>query len=203
MADTKDNLLILDLDETLIHASDCSLSTPADFTIGRFHIYHRPHLRQFLAACFDWFEVAFWTSSSEAYATAVATAILPATQKLAFFWSRNRCTAAYDPDLMEQYWKKNLTKVRRRGYRLEKVIVVDDSPEKWTGSYGNLVLVKPFTGETEEDDELLFLLSYLEVLRKEDNIRKVDKRNWKSSSVRMREQYPSISKPSRGPARSV
>ena len=39
---------------------------------------------------------------------------------------------------------KNLNKVRRRGYRLERVIAVDDDPRKFVHSYGNLVAVHPY-----------------------------------------------------------
>ncbi|MEO1172211.1 MAG: NIF family HAD-type phosphatase [Myxococcota bacterium] len=49
-------LLVLDLDETLIHASESSLGHSADFEVSRFHVYRRPGLSEFLeqvGACFD------------------------------------------------------------------------------------------------------------------------------------------------------
>jgi TFIIF-interacting CTD phosphatase-like protein len=72
-----------------------------------------------------------------------------------------------------------MSKVRKRGYDLKKVIVVDDSPEKWRNSYGNLVRIKPFFGEID-DNELKRLIIYLERLNSTENIRKTEKRNWQN-----------------------
>jgi RNA polymerase II subunit A small phosphatase-like protein len=84
----------------------------------------------------------------------------------------------YDIEQGEHYWRKHLTKVRRKGYRRESVIVVDDTPQKWERSYGNLVRVKPFEGDGA-DDELQQLLPFLERLRTEENVRVIEKRHWR------------------------
>ncbi len=76
---------------------------------------------------------------------------------------------------------KTLAKPRRRGYSLEHVLVVDDSPEKHVRNYGNLIAVRPFTGELE-DRELLLLLPYLETLRDVENVRRIEKCHWRKSS---------------------
>jgi len=44
-------LLILDLDETLIYATETALDRPADFSVYGYHVYRRPHLDAFLATC--------------------------------------------------------------------------------------------------------------------------------------------------------
>ena len=46
-------LLILDLDETLIHASAQELETPAHFRVSKYWVYRRPHLDVFLDYCFS------------------------------------------------------------------------------------------------------------------------------------------------------
>jgi len=99
--------------------------------------------------------------------------------KIAFTWARDRCTLRFDDEEREQVYEKKMTKIRRRGYDLKSVIVVDDSPEKWRSSYGNLVRVKPFFG-APDDDELKHLTVYLRRLSKVENIRKFEKRNWRS-----------------------
>jgi len=71
-----------------------------------------------------------------------------------------------------------LKKIKKLGYPLESVIVVDDSPEKWRQSYGNLVQVTPYLG-TEEDTELALLASYIHVLKDQPDIRAVEKRQWR------------------------
>ena len=45
MSDKSDKLLILDLDETLIHATPVPLAMPANFQFDRYHVYKRPGWR--------------------------------------------------------------------------------------------------------------------------------------------------------------
>ncbi len=153
--------MILDLDETLIYASEASLPRQADFLVDPYHIYKRPFLDVFLKNCLDWFEVAVWTSSTPSYAIAIVSAIFEDPKTLSFVWASDRCTVAYDLEWFEYYNRKNLKKVKRKGYHLESIIAVDDTPQKWERSYGNLVRVNPFEGE-ETDDELKYLLLYLD-----------------------------------------
>ncbi len=84
----------------------------------------------------------------------------------------------YDWDTREAYWVKDLKKIRRRGYPLERVIVVDDTSRKHERNYGNLVHVQEFTGSTQ-DDELLHLGRYLVSLSTAPNVRGVEKRDWR------------------------
>lgn len=175
-------LLILDLDETLLFASERPLARAADFRVGPYHVYRRPGLAAFLDYCFQWFEVAVWTSSSPLYAQEVVQAVFPDLPRLAFVWASDRCTPAYDLETGEHCARKNLKKVKARGYPLESVVVVDDSPEKWRQSYGNLVQVAPYLG-AEEDTELARLASYLHVLKEQPDIRAVEKRQWRHHAL--------------------
>lgn len=172
-------LLILDLDETLIYATEEKLEREADFVVGQYFVYRRPFLDEFLEFCFTNFEIAVWTSSTRNYATEILENVFNSTYQTAFFWSREKCTIGFDMEEREHFFEKKMTKVRNRGYDLKSVIVVDDSPEKWRSSYGNLVRVKPFFGEND-DDELKHLAIYLERLKKIEDIRKFEKRNWRN-----------------------
>lgn len=174
-------LLILDIDETLIFASEQPLKREADFRVGQYHIYNRPDLTAFVDYCFEWFDVAIWTSSSPLYAEEIVKAIIPDPMRLAFIWASDRGTLAYDLETGEQYATKNLKKLKRLGYTLETVIAVDDSPEKWKQSYGNLVQVAPYHGAAE-DTELMRLASYLDFLKEQPNIRSIEKRHWRQST---------------------
>lgn len=172
-------LLILDLDETLIYATETSLSRKADFLVEPYYIYKRPFLDVFLKNCFDWFEVAVWTSSTPSYAIAIVSAIFEKPEALSFVWASDRCTVAYDIEWFEYYYRKNIKKVKRKGYLLESIIAVDDTPQKWERSYGNLVRLHPFEGD-ENDDELKYLQLYLERLKSAGNIRSLEKRFWRN-----------------------
>lgn len=171
-------LLILDLDETLIYATERPLAHKADFRAGIYHVYKRPHVDTFLEACLERFEVAVWTSSSSYYATAVLQQLFSDVQRLSFIWTGERCTWKTDFETGEQVSRKNLVKVKRKGYRLESVLVVDDSPEKYHSHYGNLIRVTEFRGHTD-DGELLLLLSYLDTLMDVENVRSLEKRGWR------------------------
>jgi TFIIF-interacting CTD phosphatase-like protein len=109
--DYRKKLLILDLDETLIYATEASLPRKADFLVGQYHVYKRPFLDAFLKSCLDWFEVAVWTSSTPLYAIEIVSVIF-------------------------------------------------------------------------RDDELKYLLLYLEQLRYAENIRSVEKRFWRNQLTR-------------------
>ncbi len=170
-------LLVLDLDETLIYAAETNLEREFDFIVGPFFVYKRPFLDEFLKFCFQNFEVAVWTSSTRNYAVKVVENIFDYRDPISFCWSRERCTLSFDAEAGVNFYEKKIIKIKNRGYKLNSVIVVDDSPEKWRSSYGNLVRVKPFFGEID-DEELQNLAIYLKKLKEIKNIREFEKRNW-------------------------
>ena len=170
-------LLILDLDETLLYATAQPLARPADFRVGEYHVYKRPHVDDFLAQCFTGFDVAVWTSASANYAAGIVAALF--LQTPVFVWAGDRCTQMLDLETGERFGIKNLKKVKKLGYDLGHVLVVDDSPEKHLRGYGNLVRVSPYTG-AETDSGLPVLLQYLSQLRTVENVRVVEKRHWRA-----------------------
>ena len=172
-------LLILDLDETLIHGTEEPLARPGDLQIGPFHVYLRPHAELFLVSVSEWYDTAVWSSASPAYVRAVVKRLFVEAPAPRFVWSSERCTMRLHPETGEHYWLKDLKKVRRAGYRLERVLALDDSPEKLARHYGNLVRVRPFTG-SEDDTELTRLLRFLEQIRHQPNFRRVEKRFWRT-----------------------
>ena len=183
-------LLILDLDETLLHASDKPLARPADFLLSGFHVYKRPHLEQFLTECATRFQLAIWSAGSDSYVEAAVKRIIPTGLELAFVWGRSRCTFSVDSlkvqedgflDPTSHYnFAKKLKKLRRLGYRLERMLIVDDTPAKCIHNYGNAIYVEEFLGD-ECDAELPRLAAYLATLAEVPNVRTVEKRGWRSA----------------------
>ena len=170
-------LLVLDLDETLVHATETPLAHPEDFRVGPYHVYLRPHLADFLQQVFAHFEVGVWTASGETYAGEIVSRIFP-QDKLAFIWSSARCTMTRDWVTGGYQTIKNLQKLKSRGYPLASIIAVDDTPAKYARSYGNLVTVREFLGE-RDDAELPLLARYLATLADVPNVRSVEKRRWR------------------------
>ena len=174
-------LLILDLDETLIHCRSDPLCRPADAVTSSFYVYERPFLQPFLYAMNEAFTLAVWTSATSGYATDVLTAIWPKTVPRAFTWTRSRCTRRWDREINESYFAKKLKKVKRRGHALSKTLVVDDTPRAHEDNYGNLVTVRPYLG-AQKDSELPLLMDYLPTLKSVGNVRRIEKRNWRSQT---------------------
>lgn len=83
----KRKVLVLDLDETLIHSQHDGVmrptvkpGTPPDFILKvtidrhpvRFFVHKRPHVDFFLEVVSQWYELVVFTASMEIYGTAVA-----------------------------------------------------------------------------------------------------------------------------------
>ncbi|MGF1486145.1 MAG: NIF family HAD-type phosphatase [Prochloraceae cyanobacterium] len=171
-------LLILDLDETLIHSTEKELARPRDLRIDEYNVYKRPNVDDFMVNCAEIFDLAVWTAASRDYAKEIIELIIPKSIELKFIFTGDRCTRRYDYDLMEAYYIKPLKKVKRRGYSLEKVLIIDDSPENFEKNYGNGIQVKRYFGE-KEDNELILLLKYLKQIATVENVRTIDKRGWR------------------------
>ncbi len=172
-------LLILDLDESLIYGSETVLHRKADFRVGPYHVYRRPGLAEFMAGVAGTFDLAIWSSATSDYVGEIAAEILPDGFKWKFVWARDRCTPRMNAETMEMVYIKDLRKVKRLGYSLERILFVDDTPAKVARNYGNAIYVQPFEGQ-EVDEELSRLLKYLQSISKESDFRKLEKRGWRS-----------------------
>mmetsp|Transcript_15120 Transcript_15120/g.29835 ORF Transcript_15120/g.29835 Transcript_15120/m.29835 type:complete len:214 (-) Transcript_15120:61-702(-) len=188
-SEDKPSLLVLDLDETLIHACDdrarqknleCSGCVP-DFYAAGMPVFVRPYAKSFLARVSKVFDkIAIWTSAGSGYTSEVLPHLFPPDGvKLQFVWTAERVTRRYDPFLYTHYDVKDLRKVKRQGYALERILIVDDTKRKAERNYGNLVHVDAFEGDSG-DTELLLLAEYLESLAPCRNYRCIEKRHWRS-----------------------
>ena len=186
-------LLVLDLDETLVHARKRPLDRAADFRALDYHVYRRPHLARFLGCCAEWYALAVWSSGSDAYVEHVVQEIFPAPETLQFVWAASRTTtrrtmpediARFGGGIGDFHNRKPLQKLKRQGWSLDDVLIVDDSPEKSALNYGNVVHPRPFEGAAD-DDELRHLARYLETLKGCGNFRAVEKRGWRGSVLPM------------------
>ncbi|MCG8648966.1 MAG: HAD family hydrolase [Pirellulales bacterium] len=173
-------LLVLDVDETLLHAAEAPLQRLADFRCGPYFVFRRPHVREFLLECAELFQLAVWSSSSADYLNLVLAQTVPHEVPLAFVWSRNRCVQRYDGERHETYFVKDLKKVKRLGFDLARVLIVDDTPQKLERNYGNAVYVRPYFGDPG-DNELPKLASYLRSLATVEDVRRIEKRGWRTS----------------------
>ena len=187
MAKDARKLLILDLDETLIFASEMPLARSADFRAFQYHVYKRPFLESFLQTVAEHFALAVWSSASDDYVAVVVKEIWPDGVPLEFVWGRSRATLRrvitdpmYSGDPSDHLkYRKALTKVKQLGWAIKDVLILDDTPSKSAQNYGNAVYPREWEGD-EADDELRRLALYLPALAKAKNVRTVEKRNWRA-----------------------
>lgn len=177
-------LLILDIDETLIHGATTQLADEPDAMAPWCFLYKRPHVEQFMQFCREHFRVAVWTTATPEHARFCLSHICEQDYPFEFIWTRERCSQVRDRiglyDIGPGYhWVKSLSKIKRHGYRLEQTMMVDDTPSVLERNYGNLIRIDAFKGDPD-DRELLRLMPYLQNLKGEDNLRKVEKRSWQS-----------------------
>lgn len=95
-------------------------------------------------------------------------------------WGRSRCTNRRDIDSDTFVYEKRLKKLKKKNFKLEKIIIVDDSPEKTKTNFGNAIYVNGFKGNSN-DNELIHLHDYLvSKIKAVENVRIIEKRDWKS-----------------------
>jgi carboxy-terminal domain RNA polymerase II polypeptide A small phosphatase len=177
-------LLILDLDETLIHSCLSDRGRPSDLNIYDYFVYKRPYLNTFLQEMFKYYKIAVWSTGSDDYVNLIVNAIKPEDCNFKFIWGRTHCKYCNAETILKTTaniagidYVKPLKKVKRKGYSLERMLIVDDSPYKLADNYGNAIYIKPYMGELD-DLELLKLTQYLKSIADISDFRKLEKRGW-------------------------
>ena len=175
-------LLILDLDETIMHASESALSTTCDFRMEGYYVYKRPYLKDFIDTIKDSYRIAIWSSAIENYAFGVVKNLSTDIEalfieNLEFFWARNQCTPMESQVTKDGYYLKDLTRVEEAGYNMDRVLMVDDETRKLHRNYDNAIFIEPFKGDTT-DSELKRLSRYLTKIKNIENLRDLEKRFW-------------------------
>lgn len=189
MSDTQAQrpLLVLDLDETLVHAEEKGKpflpGRSPDFTTSDYVVYKRPHLDEFLSRMWKLYDLAVWSAAGTLYVNRVVEVIFEGQKQLAFVFSGTRSTRRFDHDDHQEYYIKDLKKVRKRGFDLRRVLIADDLELNAQRNYGNAIYVKEFNGELD-DNELLLLADYLEQLADKPNFRTIEKRYWRSEVLK-------------------
>lgn len=181
---TKKPLAILDVDETIIYATKEKLSREPDFEVYDYYVYKRPNIHEFVYRLVKFYDVAIWSSAGNDYVESIITK-LELDIEFKFIWGRNEATQKrqlndyYETgNDTEIYYVKSLKKVKRKGYNLERILIIDDSPHKSKLNYGNAIYPKSYKGSID-DNELSNLIHYLEQIKDEPNFRTIEKRNWR------------------------
>ncbi|HMV44177.1 MAG TPA: HAD family hydrolase [Leptospiraceae bacterium] len=177
MDNTNKPLLILDLDETLLHANVDLVHNNYSYQTQFHYVYNRPYLKEFLIDTNQSFQLSVWSSGEKDYVEELIEKSFPREIILSFVWDRSHCTHKFDRKLKEQVYIKNLNKITKEGFSLERTLIVDDSPEKFQLHRKNGISIQPFQGDSN-DSELLKLKRYLQKIANSTNFQKLDKVNW-------------------------
>jgi len=182
-------LLILDIDETLIYATKSKLSKDEDCKVFEYYVYERPNLKSFLEQVKLDYNLAIWSSASDDYVNEIVQQTILKKHDFEFIWGRSKATyrrnfeqdelRIYGNNSSHYHYVKSLKKVKKLGFEIERILIIDDSPHKSKLNYGNAIYPKPFEGEPE-DNELIILAKYLTSIKDCANFRKLEKRTWKA-----------------------
>jgi RNA polymerase II subunit A small phosphatase-like protein len=94
---TRVRLIVFDLDETLVHATEVPLPCAHAFRVASWFVHVRPFASELIRFSASHFDVAVWSSSSERYVEAVTAELFGTAFPLAFSWSVSRCVQKPDP----------------------------------------------------------------------------------------------------------
>ena len=164
--------VVLDLDETLIHASS-SISSP-DYVISRIlsdnsnlniRVSVRPYARDFLRILSELAEIIIFTASLKPYADPILDLLDPKHEYISSKYYRESCI--YHPS----GFVKDLTILRRN---LKDVLIVDNLATSFMKQKENGILIPSWYGD-KSDTELLKLLKNLRKMLLYDDVRQCDK----------------------------
>ncbi|CAK8678647.1 CTD nuclear envelope phosphatase 1A-like [Clavelina lepadiformis] len=180
----KKKVLVLDLDETLIHSRHDSggllrpsvkPDTPPDFVLKvvidrhpvKFFVHKRPHVDFFLNVVSDWYELVVFTASMEIYGSAVCDRLDKNRGALTRRYYRQHCkvdTGSFTKDLSFVH------------NDLSSIIILDNSPGAYKGFPENAVPIKSWFADPF-DTALLNVLPMLDALRFCNDVRNILHRN--------------------------
>lgn len=179
MTSTARPLLVFDLDETLLHCQEQDFRD-AEYTTEFGFVAIRPGVDEMLDQLADYYDFMIWSNNGRPYIDKMLELAWPAQHKLLdIFTSSDSSVLARDG--MGVPFFKETRKVAKRHpqYHLDRILGVDDNQGVYRRNYGNLVSVTPFTGPF--NDELGRLAHYLDSIAGVENLRKLEKRYWRTS----------------------
>lgn len=149
---TRVRLIVFDLDETLVHATEVPLAYAPAFQVGPYFVYVRPFASELIKFCASHFELAVWSSSSALYVEIVTAELFGTTFPVAFSWGVSKCVQKADPKSNGYVYVKDLRKAMKYGYAADEIIMIDDSPEKLQRQPTRHLCLSAFTGDPLDRD---------------------------------------------------
>ena len=169
-------LLVLDLDETLVHADfegiflnhDVVLSFNSDgstYTVG---VFLRPGLHDFLQILKEKFDICIYTASSPVYADAIIDYLDPDKKIITKRLYRDDCI-----NINGTLFIKDIS-LLSKDYQMKDIVIVDNSLYSFMNHISNGILINSFYYD-KSDLELYSVMNYLiDHVAKNDDVRDVN-----------------------------
>ena len=165
-------VLILDMDETMIHCVDdiesqepdviLEIDFPGEETVCA-GINIRPYLQEMLEEANKTMQVIVFTASHQTYADAILDYIDPERTLISYRMYRQHCVQT-----PEGLYVKDLRVIRNR--ELKDVVLVDNSVYSFAYQIDNGIPIISYYDDPR-DEELVHLIGYLQIVAESDDVR--------------------------------
>jgi len=163
-------VLVLDLDETLIHSTsrgsrnhDYMIEVLLDKHICLYYVYKRPYVDSFLKKVSEWYKVVVFTASLKEYADPVIDYLDPEKKIFSKRYFRESC------QFRNGIYMKDLQIIEKD---LSKICLVDNSSFSYEINKENGIPIETWINDPK-DRELLNLLPFLDALRFVEDVRSI------------------------------
>src|SRR4029079_14255728 len=109
-------------------------------------------LSQFLMDIAQHYSIGIWSSPGDQYVQSISNLIKPPDVNYEFVWGRSKCTLKRDLETDLYEYEKKLAQLKKKGFSLESMLIVDDTREKARSNYGNAIYIQEFTGDPKDTE---------------------------------------------------
>lgn len=168
-------LIVLDVDETLIHTSKERTKNAIKMDDEELYLNPRPYLNKFLKFVFQNYKVMIWSAGEKTYIEFfVKRFIHPLGYKPIAVWTRNGCDTILTDDGSVDYIKPLSilwSKYKIYDFTPKNTFIVDDKKSTAVFNPTNHILIKRFENE-EDDKELYRLILFLDKYKNIDDVKR-------------------------------
>ena len=136
--------IILDLDNTLIYASQTNNFSLNYFRIRDYYVYKRPNLENFLLSLSEIADLYLYTSSNEEYANEILN-IIDSRHLIKKRFYRQNCL------FINNEFIKDVNNLSNFNYDPNYLLIIDDNFNCYRNFHDNIIQIKSWKGEINDD----------------------------------------------------
>ncbi|KAH9258429.1 hypothetical protein BASA81_003478 [Batrachochytrium salamandrivorans] len=182
--DTRKLVVVLDIDETLIHShpglQHCDDSFMINVDGWKTRVKRRPHVRWFLETAASKYELMTFTAGTEGYASKILDDLDPTGELIKHRFYRHHCLKIDD-----ETYLKELQLLNRP---LDRIVLVDNNLLSFVTNPSNGIPIESFYGREPHDVALIALMTVLDALCDEPDVRPLLQRAYRLGEQLQHEQ---------------